>query len=558
MSFARRHVTSAWAVVLAVLLLGPALAPGYVLTYDMVWVPQLALRPDALGLGSALPRAVPSDALVAVLDQLVPGMLLQKIVLLGSLATAGAGGAALVPRLSLPVRCLVVSLFVWNPFVVERLVLGQWPVLVGYAVLPWLLVVGRRHRLEGRLPAALPGLLVLGSLSASAGIASAFAVLAIGLSGRRRPDLTLLGVVLAANAPWVVAGLLHSSVATSDRAGAAAFALRAEGLLPAPLTALGLGGVWNSEVVPVTRDGPLAVVLLVVMLALTALGVRLWWAGTVRRDAVALALCWTAGWGLAVLSWAAPGVMAWLAGLPGGGVLRDGSRLLGLCVPLLAVLVGHGVQRLAALSHDRDLRRLVTGMLVLMPLAFMPDAAWGSFGRLRAVDYPASYDVAREAVGDGAGADVLLLPFTSYRAPDWNGERKVLNPLGRYLRPDYVASDELRVARVVIAGEDPAGDDVRAALLLDTPDARARALAGLGIGTVVVDASAGEAPTVTGEELVRAGDLTVLGLDRPRASDPPGSWSVAMGAAWAAWLGCLVLAAATALRRRARERSAGA
>jgi hypothetical protein len=549
-------VTSAWAVVLAVLLLGPALAPGYVLTYDMVWVPQLALRPDALGLGSALPRAVPSDALVAVLDQLVPGMLLQKIVLLGSLATAGAGGAALVPRLSLPVRCLVVSLFVWNPFVVERLVLGQWPVLVGYGVLPWLLVVGRRHRLEGRLPAALPVLLVLGSLSASAGIASAFAVLAIGLSGRRRLDLTLLGVVLAANAPWVVAGLLHSSVATSDRAGAAAFALRAEGLLPAPLTALGLGGVWNSEVVPVTRDGPLAVVLLVVLLVLTALGARLWWASTVRRDAVALALCWTAGWGLAVLSWAAPGVMAWLAGLPGGGVLRDGSRLLGLCVPLLAVLVGYGVQRLAALARDRDLRRLVTGMLVLMPLAFMPDAAWGSFGRLRAVDYPASYDVAREAVGDGAGADVLLLPFTSYRAPDWNGERKVLNPLGRYLRPDYVASDELRVARVLIAGEDPAGDDVRAALLLDTPDARARALAGLGIGTVVVDASGGEAPTVSGEELVRAGDLTVLGLSSPRASDPPGSWSVAMGTAWAAWLGCLVLAAATALRRRDRERRA--
>ena len=40
----------AWAVLLAVLLLGPALGPGYVLSYDMVWVPDLALA-------AGLPRA---------------------------------------------------------------------------------------------------------------------------------------------------------------------------------------------------------------------------------------------------------------------------------------------------------------------------------------------------------------------------------------------------------------------------------------------------------------------------------------------------------------------
>ena len=78
-------------VVLAVLVLGPALGRGYVLTYDMVWVPDLALRSDFLGLGTALPRAVPSDAVVAVLDAVVPGMLLQKLVLLGALVLGGLG-----------------------------------------------------------------------------------------------------------------------------------------------------------------------------------------------------------------------------------------------------------------------------------------------------------------------------------------------------------------------------------------------------------------------------------------------------------------------------------
>ena len=55
-----------------VLLLGPGLAPGLVLSYDMVWVPDLALRHDFLGVASCLPRAVPSDAVVAVLDEILP------------------------------------------------------------------------------------------------------------------------------------------------------------------------------------------------------------------------------------------------------------------------------------------------------------------------------------------------------------------------------------------------------------------------------------------------------------------------------------------------------
>src|SRR4029079_10173842 len=112
-----RWLPTAWAFLLAGLLLGPALAPGYVLTYDMVWVPDLALRSDFLGLGSALPRAVPSDAVVAVLDTVLPGMLLQKLVLLGALVLGGLGAARLAGR-STVARLVAVSAYVWTPYVV--------------------------------------------------------------------------------------------------------------------------------------------------------------------------------------------------------------------------------------------------------------------------------------------------------------------------------------------------------------------------------------------------------------------------------------------------------
>ena len=115
-----------WALALALLVLGPALGPGFLLVRDMVWVPDLALRADSLGLGSGLPRAVPSDAVVAVLDEVVPGMLLQKLVLVLALAAGGVGAARLLDRgpQALVVRLVAVTVYGWNALVAERLLMG--------------------------------------------------------------------------------------------------------------------------------------------------------------------------------------------------------------------------------------------------------------------------------------------------------------------------------------------------------------------------------------------------------------------------------------------------
>ncbi len=218
-----RAVPVLWCGLLAVLLLGPALAPGLVLSYDMVWVPDLALRPDFLGVASGLPRAVPSDAVIAVLDEIVPGQLLQKTVLLASLVGGGLGIARLLQESSLTARLAAITVYQWSPFVVERLVIGHWPVLVGYAVLPWLLVLGRRWRVDARFPLALAVLVPIGSLSASAGLATGVALLAAVAGRDRRRLLQAAALVLVTNAPWLVSGFLHTAASRSDPAGADVF-----------------------------------------------------------------------------------------------------------------------------------------------------------------------------------------------------------------------------------------------------------------------------------------------------------------------------------------------
>jgi hypothetical protein len=292
-------------------------------------------------------------------------------------------------------------------------------------------------------------------------------------------------------------------------------------------------------VVRAAREGVFAWAALAGVAALAALGARGWSRAVGRRDRLAFVVCWVVGFGAAVLL---------VARVPGAGLLRDGARMLALCAPLLCALVAYGAARVVGKIVQPLPRASLAVGLALFPLAVLPDAAFGLAGALRLADYPAEYAEAREVVQaeHRSGEDVLILPFTSYRAPDWNHGVKVLDPLGRYLTPDFVASDELRVSGRTIAGEDPRGEGVRVALAAPSPAERSRALADLGIGTVVVDVPEVPVPEVAGSPVLTSDEVTVVRLDGPvRAMDPPTGWVALMGLSW---LGFLAVPAAGGVR----------
>lgn len=564
----QRVAVRAWPWVLALLVLAPTLRGGYLLAYDMVFVPHLDLRSDFLGLGSALPRAVPSDAVVAVLDNVVPAPVLQRAVLFGALVLAGAGARRLVPTLPAAGQLAATSLYVWNPYVAERLLLGHWTVLVAYGALPWVADTGTRvRRGEHRWPALL-GWLILAATGASGGLTAAVVALAFGTGdlrardGRRR-TIGLLLCVLAANAPWLVPALLHAGAATTARQSALAFAASGEGGLPAPLAVLGLGGVWNSEVVPASRLGPSAWISLVLVLVVCAVGARSWWRVTARRVAAGFLVVAAVGVVVALAGALVPGAVAGLVhDLPGAGLLRDGSRYLGLLALLEAALFGAGAQVAVNASRDRVVGATVALGLILAPLALLPDLAWGAGGRLQPVHYPAAYARVRVALEGAAprAGDLLVLPFTSYRAPDWNGRRKVLDPLGRYMSPNFVASDQLRVSGRLLPGEDPRGRSVLRALGRRTGAERAADLRALGVGLVLVDRSAPGAgsrrfdPPLPGEPVAAAGSLRVLALRGPVHQQPITlARRVAVGLGFGAPAAAVALAAGMCVAGRVRR-----
>ena len=547
---------AAWSLILAAVMLGPALAPGFVLIRDMVFVPDLHLgRSDVMGLGPALPRAVPSDAVVAAMDDLVAGMVLQKIILLASLGGAGLGFATMVGG-GLVARLVAVSVAVWNPFVVERLAIGHWPVLVGYAALPWLIVAGRRVASGGAVPFWVPLVVLAGSLSANAGIVSALALLITACAGGvRRPAIALVGlIVTAANAPWIIAGVLAASDSLST-GGFHAFSTRGDGL-PAVLTIVTGGGIWNGAAVPPSREGVLAWVAFGGAITVAGLGARRWWAASRRAgEATALTALWGIGVGLALLSAVAPGLLASLSDqVPGLGLLRDGTRSLALAMPLTVGLISAGAAVLVERPQVLAGRISLVVAAALAPVAVMPDAAWGLAGELRAVEYPHSWVEAR-AVVDPAHGDAVVLPWAAFRAPAWNGGRPVQDPMPRFLRAETIGSSDLVVSDAVVAGEDRRAQRVGRALRLKTVSERTEALLDLGIGWIVTDTAAGPAvpgiaPVVNGTVVLDRTDLTVVRVvGTPSAHLRSAGSQVAQGVGWTAFAGLTVIGVLLALGR---------
>jgi hypothetical protein len=493
---AGRHtaVAAGTGLALGALAIGPGLAPGFVLSYDMVFVPRPVFSKATFGLTGMLPRHVPSDAVVTALSHLAPADLVQKALLLAIFVLACAAASTLVPSERLLPRLAAGVVYAWNPFVAERLLLGQWALLLGYAGLPLVVTAAARgdHRrlALALLPAAIGGFAALA--------VSGLVALIVGWRGARSL-LATAAVLLLVSLPWLVPSLLRVASAPADASGVAAFAARAD----TPFGALGslllLGGVWNAETVPGGYGGLLTAViwLLVVAVAVVA-HVR---GERIRRLGIAA----VTGLVLASLGVVAPGVLRGAIGLwPGFALLRDGQQF----VAPLAVLVAAGTGMAVARLPDW------VAPALLLPLLLLPGLAWGAGGRLRAVHYPADWASARTVVAADPG-DVLVLPWDAYRGYPWNGGRRVLDPLPRFLPARVIINDGVRVAvpggrAIDLAAEDPRARELDRLVRSGAP--LTAALAAHGVRYVAIDAGVADGRLAGAERLVTGPDLALYRL----------------------------------------------
>lgn len=573
-----RWTRPGYALVLALLVVGPLLAPGYLLLRDAVSTPRSYLSDTALGLTSA-PRATPQDFAVALASRLVDGGVVVKTLLVLGLWLAGWGAARLVavalPCAGAPGQFVATTVAIWNPYVAERLLQGHWSLLVGYGCLPWVAAAmltlrttdASRFGFAGlAFWIALAGLTPTGLLLAAT-VALACVVAPGGGTAHGWCAAAASGAALVAALPWLTASAMGSSLTAhtaANRLGVEAFAPRAEPGLGTLGSLAGLGGIWNGDAVPGSRTTLFAVCSAVVLLGVVAVGLP---TAARRPGAVPLLV-------LAAVSVLVPAALATGPGLqllstvvdtvPGFGVLRDGQKWVALAMPGYA-LAGAGT----AVTLHRWLRLSGTAVpafvCCLVLLLALPDLAWGVFGKVAPVRYPRGWTAVAAAINEPGGdpGSIAVLPAGTMRLFSWSGPAPVLDPLPRWVRADVLSTGDLVISGTTIAGE---GAHARAVqeLLLSGPDPAA--LAAAGVGWLVVESdSAGDmgaaARTLSAlAPVYRDHEIALYRIGGHAAGVAP--WRrAATTVAHLAWLAMLVGAGAGAVvgawRRRARSAPAG-
>jgi hypothetical protein len=509
------------ATLLAVLILAPLAASGYVLSYDMNFVPAQALRWDLIAPVDTLPRAVPLDGFVAASNLILPGWLLQRVILLAIVYLAALGAGRAVPTERSSIRVIAAVGYAWTPFVAERLLIGQWGLLVAYAAFPWLVraAVGVRTGQRGAL-ARLAVAAILTALTPT-GALIALVTVAVIVPGRTagvRGSSAAIGLAGLANLPWVVATATSAAGAGSDAAGVDAFAARGENWAGPLVSLLGTGGIWNADTTPASRTVGLIPLVTLGLVAVALIGARplvqRWPAGVGQR------MIGLAGASLVVAAWATlPGGAAslrWLVGhVPGAGLLRDGQKFALPYAFVLAVCVACGAERLAARVRPETGNAVLAGLMVL-PVIALPDLAYGEAGALRPVAYPPDWAAVRTAVAARPGT-VLSLPLAPYRTYPWNRDRVVLDPAPRYLPVPVLIDDTLYVGGDAVGGEDRRMAAIRAQLAAGAP------VAATGVAWVLVQHRPGEqavpAAALSGLTLAYAGDYLTL-YENPTGTEP--------------------------------------
>ncbi len=501
----------AWPLLLGIALCWPLLTQrGHPLARDLVFVPRQPLTDASIGLGSGAPRAVPLDAVVALLDQIVDGGVLSRIGLPLLLAVAGWGVIRLVPDLGFTGRLVAGGFAVWNPFTVERMVLGQWALLAGYAALPWLVASAARYRREGRVGdlGATAAWLGLASLTPTGGLLGVAAVLAGGIGRTRRAgELLALGVLL--QLPWVLPSVLGSAAARSDPRGVGAFSAGDDGPGGVITAVLGLGGIWDARSVPPTRETWWATLTAVVVVASVVLAWRVLPSALVvgRTRLVALA---GGGLLLALLPSIGIGeslVRALVESVPGAGLLRDSQKFvapLAVLAAVAAAVIAHTAVR-AASRYGVEAALSVALLAVPLPVVLLPDGATTVWRTVDPVTYPSGLEAVDALLDDAGAGDVATLPWRSYRGFAWGNGETSSDPAVRWFDRTVLVSDDLQVGSQLVRGE----------------DLRARALGASLAQRPVVDALAenGVAWALVYRDDPAYSDLDLLGLDEVYADD---------------------------------------
>ncbi len=454
------------AIALAVML--PLLGAGYIQTLDMPWGPHLVPV-------DATKYTYPLHVVIDSLSQLVPGWVVQKIILLGVIIGAGLGAFLLTKQLRPKqvewVYYFAGLLYVFNPFFYTRLIAGQWLVLLGYALLPWAIRSVYIFIASPKFKTAWPVAIWMAAIGLTSihtiGIALLASLTLVIYAGRTQWQeklkwTTLIGLSwLAINSIWLTPLLLgHSSVTAEilnfSTSEMNAFATHGTILNSPPLSAALLTGFWADSFNRYILPSQLPI----------------WWLGAAiiagviitgivetikKRDKLGIALlatgilAWLLGIGVAwVVSKPLTELLIWL--LPYYNGYREPQKWLMLLTLVYCYFAAVGAQQIYQLLQSQRstwTHYATISLIFAAPLLFAATLPWGAANQLHASSYPDEWQSARSYLDTHTDkhTQVIVLPWHMYLPVSFT-QRVVANPAGYYFNQKMITGNNYELPGV--------------------------------------------------------------------------------------------------------------
>lgn len=423
----------------------PLLAPGYLFSLDAVATEKVTISswtlPDYL-----------LSMLLYLLHLVVSPSVLQKGALISALILSGWGMFRFAPVKNTSAKMFAGLLYMINPFTYERLVSGQWFLILGYALLPFTLAQIEAFFKEMSLQTGvklLILLLLLTNMSVHLTLVAGIFLLVYGvvflfLHPESWKDTlirlaVLMLIVLAANSNWIVGLFLPGTPVSSMLSAITVQDLRVFQSVPDPtfgvlFNLLSGYGFWtepHSYFLSPKSFLPIWPVITLLFFGLTAYGFVL----LLKRKthmvmtlsfAVLFIVCLDLAVGLAMEHTAKITLFLYDRIMLLRG-LREPQKLIGIVFFVYAYFGSVGLEA-AAERFFRGMSSVIMGLALLLPLVSAIPLFFGFWQQIRPVWYPDSWSIVDERLTrDKDTFYTVIFPWYQYMRYRFMGNRVVLN-----------------------------------------------------------------------------------------------------------------------------------
>lgn len=445
----------------ALLIAGPLLLPGFILTIDLP-------PTDKIILSSITQPNFLLNAIMYLLHFVMPNYVIQKVILLLALFLSAWGMHRLIPDKDSIVKYFAGFLYMINPFTYERYIAGQWLLMLGYALLPFAVSFLLAFIKEPTVrKAVIISLLItfLATISLHMTfiyLLFALVYLLVYLSSHpwKKELFSTLGIILLVsvllNSNWII-GLFssNSGFLNSDVNDIYSFQTVADENFGLVFNIMSGYGFWteayNYFISPkgIMPLWPLIAVIFI-LLALLGLVVSLYKKENLTLSVTLtvlflLSLDFAAGLGLKDIA----GIIVTLyEKIPFLRIIREPQKLVSIIMFSYAYFGSLGFAYILE-KVKTNKKNLFAGIFLILPIIYTLPIFWGFWGQLKPVWYPDSWKKVNQIIAsDRDTFQTVFFPWHQYMRFRFNNNMIVANPAMHYFDKPIIFSQSYETASV--------------------------------------------------------------------------------------------------------------